>query len=103
MSSDPLGPKDPEEIKVITLPFERELNGVAIASVTYVRASAYKGVDPSAAGMVLGAPTFAGTNVSQRLQGGLDSVVYKIRAKVVDVQNNVHVATALVEVKNLGG
>ena len=101
MNNDPLGPKDPEKIKTIKFPFARELGGATIASVTSVTPSTFKGVDPSPGAVVMGGPVISGTDVLQRMQGGLDGVVYKWRAKVVDSNGNTHVATALVLVKTL--
>lgn len=101
MNNDPLGPKDPEEIKVIKFPFARELNGATIASVSYVTPTTFKGTDPSPGAVALGAPVPSGTDVLQRMQAGLDGVSYKWRAKVVDSNGNVHVATEVVQVQTL--
>lgn len=101
MNNEPLGPKDPEEIKVISFPFARALNGTTINSVIYVTPSTYKGTDAAPANVALGAPVVSGTDVLQRMQGGLSGVVYKWRAKVVDSAGNVHVASELVAVQTL--
>lgn len=101
MNNEPLGPKDPEEIKVISFPFARALNGATITSVTYVTPSTHKGVDTTPTNVALGEPVVSGTDVLQRMQAGVSGVVYKWRAKVVDSAGNVHVATELVLVQTL--
>lgn len=100
MNNDPLGPKDPQEIKLIKFPFARELNG-AVASTASVTASTYKGTDASPGGVILGTPTITGTDVYVRMQGGLDGCIYKLRVVVTDAAGNVHVATELVAVQTL--
>lgn len=91
MNYDPLGPKDPEEIKVLKFPFARELDGATIASVSFATPSVFKGVDPAPAAVALGLPVVSGTDVLQRMQGGLNGVVYKWRVRVVDSNGNAHV------------
>ena len=99
MSTDVLGPKDPEEIKIIAFPFARELAGAAISAVNYVTPTTYKGTDAAPGAVVVGVPVVSGTNVLQRMQAGLDGVTYRLRAKVTDVNGNVHVNTQWVVVK----
>lgn len=101
MNYDPLGPKDPEEIKVIKFAFARELNGATIATISYVTPSVQKGVDASPGLVALGVPVVSGTDVLQRMQAGVDGVVYKWRAKVVDSNGNVHVVSDTVQVRSL--
>lgn len=103
MNYDPLGPKDPEEIKVLQFPFARELNGATIATINYVTPTTYKGTDASPGSVALGAPVVSGTDVLQRMQGGVggvDGTIYKWRAKVTDSNGNVHVMTDLVLVQS---
>ncbi|MBK9440730.1 MAG: hypothetical protein IPN53_05185 [Comamonadaceae bacterium] len=100
MNNDPLGPKDPQEIKLIKFAFARELGGATAATAT-ATASTHKGVDASPAGVILGAPSIVGTDVYVRMQAGLDGVVYKLRVVVTDTAGNVHVATELVAVQTL--
>lgn len=101
MNSDPLGPKDPQEIKVLSFPFARELNGATIASITSVTATTFKGTDASPSAVLLGGPVQSGTDVLQRMQAGLNGVTYKLRAKVLDSNGNVHVVADLVAVRTL--
>ena len=101
MNNDPLGPKDPEEIKVIKFPFARELNGATLATVTSVTPTTFSGVDASPGAVALGGAVISGTDVLQRMQGGLSGVVYKWRAVVVDSNGNKHVVTELVLVQTL--
>jgi len=101
MNYDPLGPKDPEEIKVMKFAFARELDGAAIASVASVTPSTYKGTDASPGAVALGAPVVSGTDVLQRMQAGVDGVTYKWRAKIIDSNGNVHVMADTVLVQSL--
>ena len=101
MNNEPLGPKDPEEIKVMKFAFARELAGATIAVVESVTPSVYKGTDPNPGAVALGAPVVSGTDVLQRMQGGLHGVAYKWRAKVTDSNGNVHVVTDWVLVQTL--
>lgn len=101
MNNQPLGPKDPDEIKVLSFSFERDLAGASIAAVLSCTVAAHKGVDAGASSCLLGAPVASGDLVLVRMQSGLDGVIYKWRVKVSDSAGNVHVATALVAVKTL--
>ena len=100
MNNDPLGPKDPQEIKLIKFPFLRELGGATAVSAT-VTASVHKGTDANPGAVILGNPTIIGTDVYVRMQGGVSGVVYKLRVVVTDDAGNVHVATELVLVQTL--
>lgn len=100
MNNDPLGPKDPQEIKTIKFAFERELNGAVAASAS-VTATVHKGTDPNPSGVILGGATIVGTDVYVRMQAGLDGVVYKLRVVLTDAAGNVHVATVTVLVQTL--
>jgi len=99
MENTPLGPKDPEEIKVLKFGFARELAGASIALVQSVTPSVYKGTDPNPSAVLLGTPVVSGTDVLVRMQGGLHGVGYKWRVKVTDSNGNVHVVTDWVLVK----
>jgi hypothetical protein len=101
MSNLPLGPKDPDEIKVLKFDFARDLDGANITSVQAVTATVVKGVDTNPANLLAGAAQASGTIVMQRLQGGVSGVVYRVRVRVQDSNNNVHVATDTVLVKTL--
>lgn len=99
MTDAVLGPKDPEEIKILAFAFARELAGVAISSVDYCTPTTYRGTDASPGLVALGLGVASGTDVLQRMQGGLHGVTYKWRCKVTDANGNKHVATLLVAVK----
>lgn len=101
MTNTPLGPKDPEEIKALKFPFARELNGATIATVEGVTVTLYKGADPSPADVKLGGAVVSGTDVLQRVQGGLDGAAYKFRVKVLDSAGNRHVMTDWLAVETL--
>ena len=100
-NNDPLGPKDPEEIKTIKFSFARELQGATIASITSVTPSVVAGADPTPAAVALGSPVVSGTDVLQRMQGGVSGTTYKWRAKVLDSNGNVHVSADSVKVETL--
>lgn len=100
MNNDPIGPKDPQEIKPIKFAFARELAGAAAVSAT-ATASVHKGTDPAAAAVILGTPYIVGTDVYVRMQAGVSGVIYKLRVVVTDAAGNVHVATELVAVQTL--
>ena len=101
MKNEPMGIKDPEEIKVISFPFARALNGATIALVNYVTPTTYKGTDLTPGNVVLGIPVVSGTDVLQRMQAGVDGAAYKWRVKVTDSAGNVHVMTDWVTVETL--
>lgn len=101
MNNDPLGPKDPEEIKTIKFAFARELQGATISAINSVIPSVSSGTDPTPAAVALGAAVIVGTDVLQRMQGGVDGVVYKWKAKVTDSNGNVHIQTDSVKVETL--
>lgn len=101
MNNKPLGPKDPAEVKVIRFPFGQELDGVAIASVQSVVARVKKGADANPGQLLAGAASVVGTDVLQRVQGGVSGVVYEIRVTVADVNSNVHVIADTLAVDSL--
>lgn len=101
MTNTPLGPKDPEEIKALKFPFARELNGATITTVEALTVTLYKGADTSPADVKLGDPVVSGTDVLQRVQGGMDGAAYKFRVKVLDSAGNRHVMTDWLAVQTL--
>lgn len=94
-----LGPLDPDELKVLTFAFASELEGNTIATAE-VSCAVLTGVDPDAAAMVVGSAVIDGTNVKQRVAGGLADVRYQLKAKVTDSLGLVHVIKAQVWVRN---
>jgi len=100
MNNDPLGPKDPQEIKLIKFPFLRELGGATAVSAT-ATASVHKGSDANSSAVILGNPTVSGTDVYVRMQAGVPDVIYKLRVVLTDNAGNVHVATEQVLVQTL--
>lgn len=95
-----LGPKYPDEIKLVTFPFALDLAGATIASCVVTCTALSGGVDAAAAAMVLGPAIATGTNVTQRIQAGVGGVRYQLVAKVVDSVGNVHVIKCVMTVKD---
>lgn len=101
MNNEPLGPKDPTEIKLIKFPFARELDGATIAGTPTVTATTHKGTDASPGEVIFGDPAVVGKDVFVRMRTGVSGVTYKLRVVVTDNAGNVHVATELVLVQTL--
>lgn len=94
-----LGPKDPEEIKLVKFPFANELEvGETLGSLV-VTCTVLAGADAGYATVLLGAPVLIGTDVVQRVQNGLDGVSYMLRAKATGSSGLVHVVPGVLEVK----
>lgn len=101
MNNTPLGPKDPQEIKVLKFPFERDLNGATISTIQGVVVTVAKGIDVSPMAVLAGSAAISGAEVLQRMQGGISDVVYRFRVTVVDSAGNVHVMADTVLVQTL--
>ena len=89
-----LGPIDPEETKLLTFNFTRELEGASIAAVS-LTCSAIGGTDAAAQSRLAGLPVLTQSTCTQRLSGCLAGVVYKVRAKAVDTAGLEHVLPAV--------
>ena len=98
----PLGPKDPEELKIIHFPFGGELESGETLSVLVISCAIQSGVDAAAAAMPSGAPIVVGSDVYQRVQAGVDGASYLIRCKATSSTGLVHVLAALLDVKTAG-
>lgn len=101
-SIGPLGPKDPEEIKVLRFPFEDELEAGETISLVALTCTVLRGADPLAGTIPLGAPVVSGTDVLQRVQLGVDGAQYLVRCKATGNGGNVHVLWGLLDVKTAG-
>ena len=75
-----LSSKAPDEV----VPVIFEFGGLvtAIDSVVSLSVTVHKGTDPDPSTMILNASSVDGTDVTQLIQGGLDTVIYKVRALV---------------------
>jgi len=89
-----MGPKDPEESKVLAFEFDQDIASTDSIVSAVVTASVHAGTDPTASTLVSGAATFSGTTVYQRVSGGVSGVTYKLRAKATDSAGNVHILVA---------
>lgn len=95
--------KDPEEIKVVTFPFKRELptgSSIALAAVTVTVTT---GTDPAAASMLDGAPQIDPVNlyVLQRVKLGVSACEYELRATATDNNGLKHVMVTTLPVATL--
>jgi hypothetical protein len=89
-----VGPKDPEETKVVRFSFASELETGATLASAQMSITAVSGIDYTPAALLLGGPVIVGSDVLQRVQGGLDGVTYQLRVKANDNTGLVHVVSA---------
>lgn len=69
-------PKSPDEIISVTFPFLSQVPaGETISSAT-VTCAVYSGTDASPSSMISGSDTITGTNVIQKITGGVEGVIY---------------------------
>ena len=95
-----LGPKHPLEIKIIRFVFSGDIAGATmLSSVAPVTSSVIDGTDAAPQNIVLGLATISGSEVLQRITGGLDGVTYLLECVATDSAGNVHVAQAVVPVR----
>jgi hypothetical protein len=96
-----LDPKDPAEKKLLVFSFANQVEaGVAIASAT-VAVLVQTGTDATPAAMLDGVPLINGSDVLQRLQGGISGVDYHLRCLATDGSGLVHLVSAVLPVKAL--
>ena len=88
-----VSPKAPDEIIAIPFDFSRLVD--SIDSVVSVAVTVYKGADNNPSVMILNAPIVSGTTVFQLIQGGIDTVYYKVRALVMVGQQRYGVSCIL--------
>lgn len=79
-----LSSKTPEEIIAVSFDFSRLVD--SIDSVVSVSVTAHKGTDANPSAMLLNAPVVSGNLVLQLIQGGVDTVYYKVRALITSGQ-----------------
>ncbi len=75
-----LSDKAPDEIIPVTFDFASLVT--SIDSVVSVAVTVHKGVDASPSALILNTAIVNGTDVTQLIQGGLDTVFYKVRALI---------------------
>ncbi|MDR4518963.1 MAG: hypothetical protein MRK00_16455 [Nitrosomonas sp.] len=75
-----LSPKAPDEIIAVSFDFSRLVD--SIDSVVSVAVTVHKGTDANPSAMILNTPIISGAIVYQLIQGGVDTVYYKVRALV---------------------
>lgn len=86
-----IGPIDPQEIKLVTFTFVNELAGAELSSATVSCTVVTGGADPTPANLLIGEPDISGTDVKQRVHGGINGITYRLRAQASDNVGNVHV------------
>lgn len=100
MSGNTFGPKDPEEIKLLTFDFAGELASGETISTVDITCAAVSGTDAGAAAMLLGVPVISGNKVAQKVQAGINAVTYRLRCKATGNGGLVHVVAGLLPVAN---
>lgn len=73
-----LTPKQPTETRSVVFDFISSLGVAETISTQSVTATVWSGVDASPASVVSGAATATGTQVTQKLAGGVSGVIYKL-------------------------
>jgi hypothetical protein len=93
-----IGPKHPDEIKVVSFEFSTELEAGETISSALVTATTKIGGDASPSAILLSAPQISGTKILQRVQAGVQGCVYSLKAKATGNGGLVHVIAADLEV-----
>ncbi len=75
-----LSKKDPAEVIPVTFDFSRLVS--AIDSVITVEITVHDGIDANSSTMLLGSAVVDGSELTQMVRNGLDSVVYSIKAEI---------------------
>ena len=91
-------PKDPAEIVPLAMDFANMTATPVSAVVSITRHSGPKG-SPDLSGMLAGAPQIVGTEVRQRIQGGVAGTVYKVRFQVDSGDGDRYVEAGLLPVE----
>ena len=88
MNSEPviLDPKDPAEIVPITFEFVDLTSTPSSPTIAIQRLSGAD--DPTPTAMLLGAPQVVGSQVRQKVQGGVNGAIYGLRCEVNDADAN---------------
>jgi len=94
------GPKDPDEINVISFDVAELLGSEVIDSCLFD--SELYGAGTVDASMILGLPSVSGTIVSTRVQGGHDGSVYLIRLTITTASALILICSALLPVSRGG-
>lgn len=91
-------PKDPAEIVPLAVDFANLTATPASPVVTITRHSGPKG-SPDLSAMLAGSPQIVGTEVRQRIQGGVAGTVYKVRFQVDNGDGDRFVEAGLLSVE----
>ena len=81
--------KDPAEIVTITFDFSLDATAISNPSISVAVRTGKN--DPSPETMIFGAAQVAGTNVMQRVQGGVSGTTYQLRCIADDVDGERYV------------
>lgn len=96
--TDEFSPKDPAEIVPLSFDFAALTSAPINPVVTVVRDSGPKGA-ADLSGMLLGTPQITGTEVLQKVQGGIATTTYRVRAQVDTAAGLRYVLTGLLPVE----
>ena len=95
-----LQPKDPGEIKIVRFQFGGDVGESSISTVD-VQAFVVEGEDPSPSSFLSGVPAISGTDVLQRVTGGLDGCDYNLRCFATDSAGLKHLISCVIPVCTL--
>lgn len=95
-----IGPKDPQEIKLVVFDFTNQLGANTIASVV-VTVEVVRGTDAGAAAMASGAPATSGAYVRQLIANGVLGVNYALHCVATDSSGQKHKVTAELDVERV--
>jgi hypothetical protein len=75
-------PKRPNELVALTFDFKYLLStGETFLDSGIWNVAVYSGEDASPSSMIVGTPNLSGTELSQRVEGGVDTVIYLVTCK----------------------
>lgn len=96
--TDEFSAKDPAEIVPLSFDFSALTESPTNPVVTIARESGPKGA-ADLSGMLLGSPQVIGTEVRQKVQGGIATTTYRVRAQVDTADGLRYVLTGLLPVE----
>lgn len=96
--TDEFSAKDPAEIVPLAFDFGSLTDAPINPVVTIVREAGPKGA-ADLSGMLLGTPQILGTEVLQKVQGGIATTTYRVRAQVDTAEGLRYVLTGLLPVE----
>lgn len=92
-----IGPKDPQEVKLVVFDFTNQLGTHTVASAT-VTVEVARGTDQGVSAMASGTPQTTGAYVRQLVGGGVLGTSYQLHCLATDSSGQVHKITADLDV-----